>query len=402
MLPISAHLPTEQLPDLTQDTLRRELPAEFSEMQEEINRAVVQDPLTVNIIDWLACFREDFHSPLNTETVYKHYVAQLQRLLRDPYGIPLDIYPVLGLEDGHTYSLTLAVKRAALPASQRHLSPMTKQPLTLVAHHLAALMVRWLAKRNNALYSPELEATYLQLLNQERQPSLAERLDFLDELEAEEKVSVEQELQVRRQQFDRQLAVMRQEAQFIREGITERIRCLSQPLPQLQREIQHVRAAFPTIPLQVVKQELQQLREEHAALHQRAHTYAAQQIERFAQRKKEDQALSTSIQKEITATKTQIHQVRQGTAQLAQEGHKLQENTEELAKHQQQLSRNIEHLHTIITHQERKNKQQLQLMRRIGQAAFSALATWGLNCLGIPININVVGTTVSSGAPYRL
>lgn len=404
MTPISTFSPTAQLPDLSQGSLRRELPAEFSEMQDEINRVVMQDPLTINIMDWLARFREDFHSPLNTELVYRHYVAKLQLLLRDPYGIPLDIYPVLDVEDERTYSLTcVAVTRAAKPESQRHLSPMTGQPLTLVAHHLAAWMVRWLAKRKNALYSPELEATYLQLLNQERGTSLEERLDALDEIEAEGKVSLEHQLKVRRQQFDQQLASMRQEAQFYKERIAERIRCLSQsqPLQQVQREVQQAAAARPTISIPAVRQAMQQLREEHFdPLAQHAHTYATQQIERFAQTRKENETRLTSIQQKIAATKTHIHEVQQGRGPLAQEQQTLQQYSEELAKHQQRLNRNIEHLNETITRQEKENKQQLQLMRKVGEVAFSVLATWGLRCLGVPLSINVDGTKFSVGSGF--
>lgn len=404
MMPISTLPVHNPLPDL-QNTLRRELPAEFSEIEKEIHRAVVHDRLTENIIDWLTLFRQDFHSPLDTELVYSHYVAKLQQLLRDPYGIPLDIYPVLGVEDGYTYSLTcLAVKRAALPESQRHLSPMTREPLTLAPHHLAAHMVRWLAKRHNALYSPALEETYLQLLNQERGTSLTECLDELDEIEAEGKVALEHQLQLRHQEFDEQLARMRQEEQFDKERIAAKIRCLSQsqPLQQVQREVQQAVEVLPTISIPAVRQEMQRLREEVVPLAQRAHTYATQQIENFAQMRREDQVGFTSLQQEITVAKMDLHEVRQAAVPLAQEQQRLQQRSEELAQHQQRLNHNIEHLHAVITRQERKNKRQLRLIRRVGEAAFSMLATWGLYCLEIPVSINVVGTKLSASGGVAL
>ena len=83
-----------------------------------------------------------------------------RQMLRDPVTqAPLDENALLGVEDGYTYGMmSIAVTRAALPESQRDLSPMTGQPLTLVPHPLARFMVQWLGKRGDALYSADSSA----------------------------------------------------------------------------------------------------------------------------------------------------------------------------------------------------------------------------------------------------
>ena len=64
--------------DVHADTLRRQLQAEFQQIEQVIREAVILDPLTNEIALWLNNFRQALRSSPHTEEVYRCYAGLLQ------------------------------------------------------------------------------------------------------------------------------------------------------------------------------------------------------------------------------------------------------------------------------------------------------------------------------------
>lgn len=372
---VSSHTP----PILQTDLLRRQIPAEFRQIEEMIKASIVLDPLTLDIADWLKSFRDDFEHCSNAEIVYRTYAKDLQDMLRDPAtGAPLDD-PLLGVEDGFTYgSKSMIVTRDPWPESERNLSPMTGQPLTLVPHPLAGFMILWLAQRGDALYSQELEKAYYQVVAK-REAASKERIEYLRQMHLQCEQVQQEEQDSEFQRLQQRLARMKQEHQLDLQRLAEMVQSQTEPLQQLQREIQQ-EAARPRILIADVKQHMQRLLDENiTSLENRVDAYATHIMSQLTQIADSEEKQFEDARNRVRITEHRVSQIKQKNNELEKAQEKLQQNVEKL-KHEQQLIDG--HIQQLRNNRKKRNKLRVQNM------IISGLVTFGCACAGIPLSVN--------------
>lgn len=382
------------------DQLRTQLRAEFIDIDAMIRAAVVLDPLTVEIADWLRKFREDLENNANAENVYRRYVEVLQELLCDPLtGAPLDD-PQLGVEDGYTYGYkSLYVVQTPWPVNERNLSPMTRQPLTLVPHALASYMILWLALRNDALFSVELEEQYRRAVAQ-RQASATERINRLGQrrLAREQAQRQAEDAEFRRLQ-DR-LSTMREERQADLQQLAEQVQTITAPLREVDQGIRQAEER-PIISVQAIRQQMSQIIDgQFTPLETHINAYATHTITRLAREETEEKNECENIQRLLSGATHQISHLTQQNRELEVSGQVLQGNIEKLKQEQVQLEGNIKQLRE--ENQRRRKKAKFKGLELLAAGVFSVAVTFGLKAMGIPLSVNFNPGGVSGSSLLHL
>lgn len=418
--------------------LRRQLEGKFLEIDRVIAQVVLRDPLTCSMESWLSSFRRSLHRPfnqvsvhrecidlverllidlpdsltggienwlnsfqahlarpLNEEIIYEYYIGILQCLLRDSFnGAPLDTHACLGVENGCTYgSMTVAVMRTAFP--DHDVSPTTEEPLTLVPHTVARYVAAWLEELGESLYSPELVETYLDLLPQESEAvveaRLQNRVDAMMQMHVQRQAQNQEGELTEWQRLEARVSRMEQEHASDTQRMAERIACLTQPLQQVQGEVQQVAASAISIP--VVRQEMQRLMNEaFVPLEQRVREYAVAHPMHLTQVAEQERQRLVCIEENLTAMHNRVRHIQSENVSLEQEQGRLQQNITQVVEQQRQLDHAIYQLHEAITR--KKERQEAGLWRSIACVALSVIVTWGLSCLEIPASLNIGGGSI--------
>ena len=222
---------------------------------------------------------------------------------------------------------------------------------------------------------------------------------------AQEQLSESQRLQER-------MARMRREHEADTQRFNERIGRLPEPMQQVDREVQEVAnlpivvnlptvANPPMISIAAVQHHMQRIMEQQfTPLERHVSAYAQQSFNQSTQVREQERQRLVQLEQDIALAENQMGQITRKNEELQTEEERLQQNIEQLELNQEQLDRNIQQLHAIITRNQQRRKRRLQQnIRAVVCVALSAVATWGLACLEIPLSINLAtqGVGVSVG-----
>jgi hypothetical protein len=374
------------MPPLSQnDLLRIQLRAEFRDIEMMIHRSVVLDPLTVQITDWLRRFREDLERNADAENVYRNYVEVLQDMLCDPItGAPLDD-PQLGVEDGYTYGdKSLYVTRTPWPENEQNLSPMTRQPLTLVPHVLASYMILWLALRNDAQFSVELEEEYRKAVAQ-RQASATERLNRLGQRRLAREQVRKQAEDAEFLRLQNRFTTMREEHQADIQQLAEQVQTITAPLLEVRQEIQQAEER-PIIPVEAIRHQMRQIVDgQFTPLETRVNAYATNTITRLAREEAEEKKDFESAQGLLAGATHQVSTLTLQNRELGTAGEVLQEKIEKLTQEQIQLEGNIKQLRE--ENNRRRKKAKLNGLELVVATVCSVAVSFGLRAMGVPLSV---------------
>lgn len=365
-------------------------------METMIRAAVVLDPLTVKITDWLRKFRQDLENSSNAEAVYREYVKLLQEMLCDPVtDAPLDD-PQLGVEDGYTYGYkSLYVTRTPWPVDEQNLSPMTRQPLTLVPHAFASYMILWLAQRNDAQYSVELEEEYRKAVAQ-RQALAAERLYRLGQRRLAREQAQKQAENAEFLRLRNRLTTMREEHQADFQQLAEQVQAIAAPLLEVRQEIQQIEER-PVIPVEAITHQMRQIvNGQLTPLETRVNAYATNTITRLAQESAAETKQFDGVQGLLTGAGHQVSNIAHQNRELEAAEEVLQVNIEKLKQEQIQLDANIKQLREENNRQRKKAK--FNASELVAAGICSVVVTYGLKAMGIPLSVNFTpgGASVSA------